>query len=158
MAKSILCAQQVLQVEGSSGFHRLQEDIFAGRLYVLYRGSIATFLANAMGHYPWFLVHNFLDGLIDVPESRLRALLRNSVIGFLSSAAADIVSNSMRVVKTYKQTSASSVDTKMSYANILKMVISDGGILSLFFRGLDSRILCNGLQSIVFTVVWKYLT
>jgi hypothetical protein len=129
-----------------------------GRLNVLYRGSIATFLANAMGHYPWFLVHNFLDEFIDVPESRLSALVRNGVIGFVASAAADIVSNSMRVIKTYKQTSANSVETKMSYVNILNMVISDGGIVSLFFRGLNTRILSNGVQSIVFTVVWKYLT
>jgi hypothetical protein len=147
----------VLQVEGSSGFDRLRADVSAGKFHVLYRGSIATFLANAMAHYPWFLIHNFLDTLVEVPESPMYAIVRNSMIGFLSSAAADVVSNSMRVIKTYKQASSSS-GAKASYVNIVKLIISDGGILSLFLRGLNTRILSNGVQSVVFTVVWKYLS
>ncbi len=37
-------------------------------------------------------------------------------------------------------------------------VLNQGGVTALFGRGLSTRLLANGLQSIVFTVIWKYLS
>ena len=37
------------------------------------------------------------------------------------------------------------------------MVIGASGVQGLLFRGLSTRILVNGLQSMLFTVVWRYI-
>ena len=37
------------------------------------------------------------------------------------------------------------------------MVVGASGVQGLLFRGLSTRILVNGLQSMLFTVVWRYI-
>jgi hypothetical protein len=39
---------------------------------------------------------------------------------------------------------------------VLRVVEKDG-VSAFFTRGLSTRIVANGLQSIIFTVVWRYL-
>lgn len=36
-----------------------------------------------------------------------------------------------------------------------KLVVLEDGILGLFGRGLKTRILCNGLQGLLFSILWK---
>ena len=43
----------------------------------------------------------------------------------------------------------------LSYRNIARKMIKEQGYLSLFGRGLLTRILSNGLQSILFAIVWQ---
>ena len=108
--------------------------------------------ATFAGHYPWFATYNYLQAAIPVPEDMLPKLGRNAVIGFCSSAVSDTVSNSIRVLKTYRQTS----DVKISYMEAANNVIKQDGLAGLFGRGLKTRILANGAQGMMFSVMWKY--
>lgn len=44
-----------------------------------------------------------------------------------------------------------------SYLNIVLNIAKQDGVQAFFTRGLSTRILANGLQSIVFTVIWRLL-
>jgi hypothetical protein len=43
----------VLQVDSKEGFRNLMRRVKAGKIGVLYQGSIANAIASIMGHYPW---------------------------------------------------------------------------------------------------------
>jgi len=47
--------------------------------------------------------------------------------------------------------------TADSYAGIVRHIASTYGVQAFFFRGLSTRLVTNGLQSIVFTVIWRFL-
>lgn len=72
-------------------------------------------------------------------------------MGFCSSAISDTCSNSIRVVKVYKQ----SHPEQLTYTQVVKNVISESGISGLMFRGLETKILANGMQGILFSILWK---
>lgn len=78
-------------------------------------------------------------------------LARNALIGFCSSAISDTCSNSIRVVKTTKQTST----VPISYMGALKTVVEKDGIAGLMFRGLVTKIISNGCQGVLFSVLWR---
>lgn len=147
----------VSQVEGAEGLAKLLDRVFSnGEINLLFQGTSATLLATFTGHYPWFLVHNYLEATVAKPTLFKFMLLRTAGIGFIATAFSDIVTNSLRVVKTVKQAvSAEGLD--LSYSQVIAKVFSEGGLSALFGRGLLSRILSNGLQSVIFTVVWKLL-
>ena len=63
----------------------------------------------------------------------------------------DTCSNSVRVVKVYKQ----SHPENLSYPQVVKSVIAESGVQGLFLRGLETKILANGLQGILFSILWK---
>ncbi|CAM9203151.1 unnamed protein product, partial [Hapterophycus canaliculatus] len=82
--------------------------------------------------------------------------------GLCSSCVSDCCSNSIRVVKTTKQTAPVPRDTNistseiLSYPEALKQVVDEDGVSGLFLRGLQTRILVNALQGALFAVLWKY--
>lgn len=69
----------------------------------------------------------------------------------MASIASDSISNSLRVVKTYRQVNA----TRIGYMDAARAVIAADGVRGLLGRGLKTRILANGLQGIMFSVLWK---
>ena len=72
--------------------------------------------------------------------------------------AADIPSNFIRIIKTVKQSTPVLGDAApLTYIEIIAMVYEEGGLSGLLFRGLLTKVLANGLQSILFTVMWKLL-
>merc|ERR1712060_232603 len=79
---------------------------------------------------------------------------RNAVIGFASAAVSDSISNSLRVLKTTRQTSLEPV----GYLESAKSIIASEGYAGLFGRGLKTRILTNGLQGALFTIGWKAIS
>lgn len=81
---------------------------------------------------------------------------RNAAIGFVASAVSETVSNAVKVIKTIKQTKASATGGSIAYADVFADVMKHGGLIGLASRGLMTRILASGIQSIVFTVVWKW--
>ena len=81
----------------------------------------------------------------------LPRLLRSACLGFASACVSDVVSNSVRVVKTIRQTS----DSATSYAAAVRQVVAADGVAGLLGRGLATRLLANSLQATVFTVIWK---
>ena len=142
-----------LQVNGKSGFKMLKQKIKSNNLKVLYYGSTASFSATYVGHFPWFFTFNYLNKkLPEYNDNKLKKFSRNALIGFSASGISDLCSNSIRVIKTTKQSHS---DIK-SYRQIINEIIKKQGINSLLFRGLKTRILSNGMQGMMFTVLWKY--
>jgi hypothetical protein len=39
----------------------------------------------------------------------------------------------------------------------VKIVVEKDGVQGLFLRGLGTRIIANGMQGMMFSVLWKYL-
>jgi Mitochondrial carrier protein len=152
----------VLQVDSAPGFAILWRKVKAGNIGVLYQGAAAMAVAAMMGHYPWFYTYNMLSQSIVVESLIASSLLRNAVIGVMASVVSDTVVNSMRVIKTMKQT----MGTKhhhhhhhggLGYVETVRLVLATDGWRGLFGRGLQTRIFANGLQSLVFTVIWRGL-
>lgn len=163
-------SKTAMQVEGATGLKNLlglvAEEKSLGPLYL---GSLAQASATAAGHFPWFLTYNFVDNAIPAvssSEDLLLSLARSAFLGFSASCVSDICSNSLRVIKTTKQTArlgkqrdgvSSSVPAKdISYGDIVKMIIEEDGVAGLFGRGLQTRLLTNSIQGAVFSVLWKY--
>jgi len=142
-----------LQVEGAAGMALLQARVAEGGMLTLYSGALGSSFATLVGHYPWFLTYDFLQKLVPRFEGPIPKLIRSALLGFISALASDIVSNSVRVVKTAKQTA--SVD--ITYAATVSKIVAEDGIAGLFLRGLGTKILSNGVQAMLFTIVWRYL-
>jgi hypothetical protein len=102
------------QVHGEKGLQMLMEKYKINGLKTFYQGGIASASATMVGHYPWFLTNNYLDFYIpkySFKDNKLKAILRGAFIGFCCTMVSDTVSNSIRVVKTVKQTS----DKQLTY-------------------------------------------
>ena len=142
-----------LQVEGPAGMALLSARVAEHGFSTLYGGALASSLATLVGHYPWFLTYNFLQGKVPKLEGAAGKLLRSAILGFFSALTSDIVSNSVRVVKTAKQTA----DTNLSYAATVTNIVAADGLSGLFFRGLGTKLISNGVQAMLFTIVWRYV-
>eukprot|EP01083_Nonionella_stella_P286870 976392_1 len=116
-----------MQVTGS--FSNVANKIKASGPTVLYHGSLASASATFVGHYPWFFTYNFLSEKIPKQDDQLRELGRRAILGFCSSAVSDTCSNSIRIVKVYKQSSTEAI----SYPQVVKNVIAESGVKGLFF-------------------------
>jgi hypothetical protein len=99
----------------------------------------------------WFGTYNFLQDAIPPPYTLVQKLLRQAFIGFCASVVSDTISNSLRVVKTYRQVN----ETRVGYLEAARAVVLQDGMLGLFGRGLKTRIIANGLQGLMFSVLWK---
>ena len=144
-----------MQVNGKDSIKILKDKINKNGVRVLYHGSLGAFSASMMGHFPWFYTHNYLSTVIHVPKNAplLEKYSKYAVIGFSSSLVSDIVSNSARVLKIYKQTN----QKKISYSEAFKEIKKKDGMIGFFTRGLYTKIMANGIQSIIFTIIWKTL-
>ena len=78
-------------------------------------------------------------------------MARLAFIGFVASVLSDTLSNSLRVLKAHKQVS----ETPIGYVDAARAVIATDGLLGLFGRGLKTRLLVNGVQGPMFTVLWN---
>ncbi|GLC35061.1 hypothetical protein PLESTB_000550200 [Pleodorina starrii] len=142
----------ILQVEGANGFKALTHKVQVGGPTVLYHGALAASVATFVGHYPWFATYNTLNSMLPRYEDDLpKKLLRSAFIGFCSSFVSDCCSNSIRVIKTTKQTAT----VPMTYTEVVKEIIRKDGVSGLFFRGLGTKIITNGIQGIMFSVMWR---
>jgi hypothetical protein len=161
-----------LQVEGKHGLTHLKTKIASNGPRVLFNGSLAASGATIVGHFPWFFTFNTLNekvrsssrvlqrqlfeyecdgmgemcfgGTLQIPkaETFLGNLGRTAFMGFCSSVVSDTVSNSIRVIKTTKQTHQQHI----TYPEAVKEIVAKDGVIGLFGRGLQTRILTNGLQ------------
>ena len=138
---------------GKNGLNLLSNKVKKGGVSTLFHGTGASMSATFIGHYPWFLTYNIMDEKLPNYNDGLRKFLRNGLIGFSAAVISDCSSNSLRVIKTTKQTNPNPI----SYKNTVEMIVKEDGLRGLFGRGLKTRILTNGIQGIVFTVTWKYI-
>jgi len=143
-----------LQVEGQEALSKLKVKIRTGGITALYHGSLAAWSATAVGHFPWFYTFNTLQEYFPKPadDKPLEKLGRNAAIGFISSVISDSISNSLRVIKTTRQTFHKTI----SYADTVRHVVASDGVLGLLGRGLKTRLIANGIQGLMFSVLWKY--
>ena len=142
----------MLQVHGTSGLNTLMERVASEGPGVLWAGALGSIVATFLGHYPWFATNNVLEGAVPDFGPRLK-LARRALIGFVCSAVSDTVSNSIRVVKVYVQTSK----VPIGYAAAVSEVLAARGLGGLLWSGLPAKLRCNGISSIVFSVAWKGL-
>ena len=140
-----------MQVEGKRGLGILKAKVQAGGPRVLYHGALASASATFMGHYPWFTTYNVLNGYLPVYESGIKKFARNGLIGFCASVVSDSVSNSLRVIKTTKQT----YERPVTYPEVVREIVNKDGVLGLMGRGLKVRIMTNGMQGLLFSILWK---
>lgn len=140
-----------LQVNGKDGLKLLASKYRQNGVGVFYHGTLGAFSATYVGHFPWFFTFNYLDQTLPKQETTVKKFARNAIIGFSASAVSDTVSNSIRVLKTTRQT----YDKPISYMDAGKEIIKNDGVLGLFGRGLKTRLIANGLQGMMFTVLWK---
>jgi len=117
----------------------------------LWYGAFATAAATFVGHYPWFGTYNTLNDALPPPHTVIQKLLRQAFIGFVASVVSDTISNSLRVVKTCRQVN----ETRIDYFDAARAVIATDGLKGLFGRGLKTRIIANGCQGIMFSILWK---
>jgi len=146
-----------LQVHGNNGINILRMKVEKEGVKGLYNGALASSTATMIGHFPWFTTYNYMNlyiPKIKYSDEPMKALGRNAFIGFCASLVSDTVSNSMRVIKTYKQTH----EEKIGYRRVVKEVLEKDGIGGLLFRGLKTKIFTNGLQGIIFSVFYKLLS
>lgn len=148
----------ILQVEGKPGLSTLRQKYLRGGGFprgvpVFWYGAIGSASATFVGHYPWFFTYNYLQANLPTRDTTLGQISRNALIGFSASAVSDTVSNSIRVLKTYRQTHTS----KITYPKAAREIIKTDGMLSLFGRGLKTKIVANGLQGALFSVLWKWI-
>jgi Mitochondrial carrier protein len=96
-----------LQVEGKEGLSKLWGLVKEEGPAPLYYGALAQASATAAGHWPWFLTFNYVDKVLPVvsaSDDLLLSLVRSAFLGLSASCVSDVVSNSLRVIKTTKQT------------------------------------------------------
>lgn len=139
------------QVEGKEGLMKLVAKGRSHGIHVYYHGAVAAMTATWVGHYPWFFTHNWLSQTIPQFDFMYGKYARNALIGFCSSVVSDTCSNSIRVLKTTRQTAV----IPMTYPQALRDIVSRDGIMGLLGRGLQTRILTNGISGMVFSVGWK---
>jgi len=144
----------VMQVEGSAGMAVLRAKMATSGPTVLFSGAMGAATATLVGHYPWFFVNNTLQETLPQYDRKTQLpayLMRNAAIGFCASAVSDTISNSIRVLKTTKQSSP----TAISYRQAAQLVIDKDGVNGLFLRGLKTKIFANGAQGMLFSVLWR---
>lgn len=112
-----------------------------------------SFSATMIGHWPWFATYNFLNEKLPPGKTHVEKLLRSAGIGFSASVVSDTVSNSVRVVKTVRQT----YETPISYTKAISVVVEKDGVMGLFGRGLKTRLITNGMQGLMFSVLWRLI-
>ena len=150
---NIIIMSSYRQVEGKDGVAKLFAKFRATGPSAFFQGSLAAAAATFVGHYPWFFVYNYLSANLPRYDDTAKKLARSAFIGFCASAISDTCSNSIRVIKVYKQANTE----KISYPEALKRVIKEDGIGGLLGRGLQTKIIANGLQGLMFSVLWKLI-
>lgn len=144
-----------LQTDGPHGLRNIRTKLDVGGPRVLYHGGLGAMTANIVGYYPWFATYNQMDVVLPKAtdeDGQLVRLGRRAVMGFCASAVSDITSNSIRVMKVYKQTHT---DASLTYTQCAREIVQKDGVQGLFLRGLGTKLIANGLQGAMFSVLWK---
>jgi hypothetical protein len=139
------------QVEGQAGLNILMAKVRTHGISKLWHGSMGAMSATWVGHFPWFFTNNYLTKTLPKFDFEHGKYARNAFIGFCSSVVSDSISNSLRVVKTTKQTSVEPI----TYPQAVQNILAKDGYVGLFGRGLKTRIATNGLQGMIFSVGWR---
>ena len=157
-------SKTVMQVEGKEGLSLLYDEVKEIGPGPLYRGALASAAATAVGHFPWFLTYNYLNEALPLVEGSgekdamivFITLARSAFLGLAASCVSDCCSNSLRVIKTTKQTAGIEDSKEMTYTDAVKTILETDGWTGLFGRGLKTRLLTNAIQGAAFSILWRY--
>jgi len=166
-------SKTVMQVEGREGLENLYTSVASEGVGPLYRGALASAAATTVGHFPWFLTFNYLNEVLPLIEGDAQKdsmviflkLARSAFLGLAASCVSDCCSNSLRVIKTTKQTAGliknddeedSGKTREMTYLEAVQLILEKDGWTGLLGRGLKTRLLTNAIQGAAFSVLWRY--
>jgi len=138
-----------LQINGN--LKPLKEKINKRGVLSLYNGISSLYVGNFISHYPWFLTYNILDDKLPVYDDN-KNILRNGFLGFCCSASSDSCVNFFKILKVNKQTHK---NIHITYKDIITEIYHKEGFKGLFLRGLMTKIIGNGLQNMLFMILWK---
>ena len=139
------------QVRGKEGATVMKQKIKKDGIKVLYNGSTAYFLSNFIGNASWFYTLDFLNGKFYKSFQKKDDTKKNMLIGFGCSTVSDLLTNPIRILKTYKQSNKENI----TYFQALKEIRESKGLVNFYFRGLGTKIILNGINSGIFLVLWK---
>ena len=150
-----------MQVSGPGALSKIVDEVREDGIERLFRGGLGNAGASIIGHYPFFLTYNFLTDYIPetarspgAEDGLLAFLIWRGLVGVGASCVSDVVSNTVRVLKTYRQTSPE----KVTYGEAFGIMLEEegGDVVALATRGLRTRLSINALQSGIFSIGWKY--
>jgi hypothetical protein len=142
------------QSHGGSPLPLLSAKVKKDGPQVLFHGAMAAAAANWLGSVTWFGPYRFFDQNTDMwkkTDVLYQKLMRSMALGFCASIISDTTTNSIRVIKVVRQTSGETI----SYAGAVKKVIAEEGFKGLFGRGLSTKLASNGVQGMMFSVLWR---
>ena len=139
------------QVRGIKGREIMKDKIRKHGFTTLYSGSTAYFLSNFVGNSAWFFTMDNLNKIYYKPDEKKNDTKKNILIGLASSAVSDLITNPIRILKTYKQSNKDNI----SYTRAISEMVKSKGLLNFYVRGLPTKLVLNGLNSAVFLVLWK---
>ncbi|KAH0583202.1 hypothetical protein H2248_011086 [Termitomyces sp. 'cryptogamus'] len=142
----------VMQTQGRKGLPILQQKIKQYGIRTLWSGAIAIAVSGLVGHYLRFGTYNYLEANLPEAHTLFKKLLRLASIGFIASVLSDSVCNSLKVVRVYCQVSEAHIE----YFDAARAVIATDGVKGLLGRGLKTRLLINGIQGLMFSILWKF--
>lgn len=144
----------IMQVEGKGGLEALAGKVKRYGPTSLFHGALASAAATFAGHWPWYAVFNTLNEIVPkYADHPLQKLARNAAIGFCATVTSDTISNSLRVIKTFRQTHTE----RLSYVECVRQIVAKDGVSGLMFRGLRTRIAANAIQGVMFSVLWRLM-
>ena len=147
----------VLQVHGAEGMARLANTLKSDGVGSLYEGAAGATLATVLGHYPWFLTNNFLEKRAPrgPPSGRAPSSCGARASGSARRSSSDCVSNSMRVVKTYKQASL----VPLTYVECARARVAapTASARALLASGCSPRSCATAFRASSFSILWKML-
>ena len=76
--------------------------------------------------------------------------MRSAGIGFTASVVSDFITKLVIVVKSISQTYYKPI----GYKAAAQIVVGKEGMIGLLGRGLKTRLLANGMQGLMFSVLW----
>jgi hypothetical protein len=142
----------MLQVEGRSGYKILYNKVKTTGIRTLYYGGGMWTAMKFADSFIWFGTYDYLEKKFQNKNNNIiMNNINHGLKGIVSSSISDIILNPMRSLKIYKQSN----QQRISYSESVKNIVKNEGFSNLFFRGLKTRLLTNGIQSAVFVILWK---
>lgn len=96
----------MMDVYGKEGLTLLQTKISKSGPSALFEGALGASAATWVGHYPWFVTHNFLEaycvrnGIMEAHSRSFSQNVQRASLGLLSSLVSDVCSNAIRALKS----------------------------------------------------------
>jgi len=151
MITPLTTMKTMLQVHGTAA--PLWAKVAANGPGAMFEGCIGAATATAVAFYPWSFTFETVDKRLPEARSPCGKLARRAATGLIASFVSDVCSNSIRVLTAYKQSS----EVPVGYLEAATTIIAADGVKGLFLRGLGIKLVSNGIQAMLFMILWKHL-